>query len=144
MALLAGVNTCGVAVSADAPVLSSGAEGESARQMNKRPKKQVSRGARMGPLPSPSLRLAHDVRHLVVCAFARCRHLGDEREMVATRATEFQSMSSGEACYHGRCFVQKFGLGTLLALPRRQLAKLTLGDVGAHTMRAIARKRARA
>lgn len=78
-----------------------------------------------------------------MCAYARCRQLGDERAMIAARAADVQSTSSGIACYHGRCFARKFGFEALLALPRKQLAKLTLGDVGAYTMRAIVRRRAR-
>ena len=95
---------------------------------------------RLGKLPAPNLQAAHDVRHLVVCAYARCRQLGDERHMVPARAMSFQSSSDGKAYYHGRCYVRAFSLKSLLACPKRVLARLTLGDVGVKTMKAIVAK----
>jgi len=96
---------------------------------------------KLGPLPKPTMALAHDVRHLVVCAYSRCRQLGDERVMVTVRSTDFQSKSSGEACYHGRCYVRKFGLAALLKLPKRKTGRLMWSDVGIVTMKALLKRR---
>lgn len=46
-------------------------------------------------------------------------------------------MSDGTACYHGRCYAKQFSLGHLLALPKKALSKLTLGDVGVEVMKEI-------
>jgi hypothetical protein len=79
------------------------------------------------PLPTPTLRTAHEVRHLVTCAYAKCRALGDKRNMIAVKNSH----------YHGRCYIRRFSYLAFLQLPRAELAKLTLGDVGVTVMRAI-------
>lgn len=83
-----------------------------------------------GNPPMPALETCHDVRHMVVCAYARCRQLGDERQMIAAKSTEFQSTSDGRACYHGRCYAKQFGVEALLKLPKETLRGLAVGDVG--------------
>lgn len=80
---------------------------------------------RLGSLPAPQLQTAHDVRHL--CGCANCGQLGMDTTMVDL---------DGE-WFHGRCFVRKFGLRYLLALPRSKKLRLTLGDVGVKTMQAL-------
>ena len=72
----------------------------------------------LGPLPQPELRRAHDVRHLVVCVSCRC--LADERHCVHRDGKP----------YHGRCFLQRFGMRALQALPRESRAGLQLSDIG--------------
>jgi len=93
-----------------------------------------------GKPPLPIISTCHDVRHLVVCAYARCRDLGDERDMVTAKSTDFQSKSDGRACYHGRCYAKKYGLAKFLRLPKKTLSKLTLGDLGSELMKAVARE----
>lgn len=88
----------------------------------------------------PTIATCHTVRYLVVCAYARCCNLGDQRNMITTRAataTTFQSTSDGRACYHGRCYAKQFGVDKFLRLPKKQLSNLTLGDVGPDLARAI-------
>jgi len=96
---------------------------------------------RLGSLPDPHIGTAHDVRRLVVCAHSRCRQLGNRDDMVETRSKDYQSTSSGRAFYHGRCYERKFGLAALLKLPKKQLTKLRLDDIGGDTARAILAKR---
>lgn len=72
----------------------------------------------LGPLPQPEVRRAHDVRHLVVCVGCRC--LADERHCV---------LQVGKP-YHGRCFLRRFGMGALQAMPRQARAGLQLSDIG--------------
>lgn len=72
----------------------------------------------LGPLPQPELRHVHDVRHLVVCG--GCRRLADERHCVRR---------DGKS-YHGRCFLRRFGMRALRALPRESRAGLQLSDIG--------------
>ncbi|MDA8347839.1 MAG: hypothetical protein M0038_03370 [Pseudomonadota bacterium] len=72
----------------------------------------------LGPLPQPELRCAHDVRHLVVCVGCRC--LADERHCV---------LRAGKP-YHGRCFLRRFGMSALRAVPREARAGLQLSDIG--------------
>lgn len=83
----------------------------------------------LDPLPAPTLRTAHDVRHLQGCT--ACRQVGDDRTMIDL---------DGE-WFHGRCFVESFGLKYLLALPKSKTDRLTLGDVGVRTMRALVNSR---
>ena len=79
----------------------------------------------LGALPDPEIRRAHDVRHLVVCAGCRC--LADDRHCV-TRAGK---------PYHGRCFLRRFGLRALTAMPREARAGLQLSDVGLRIAREL-------
>lgn len=66
---------------------------------------------------------AHDVRQLRPCAGA-CRSFGDRRNLVEVDGRH----------WHGRCYVENFGLDALLALPIEQTAGLTFDDVGAAVM----------
>ena len=77
----------------------------------------------LGPLPPPSLRRAHDVRHLVLCA--QCGRPADSRHAVPLDGQH----------YHGRCFIARFGLPALKALGPAAWAGLTLGDIGAAAFR---------
>lgn len=70
------------------------------------------------PPPQPELRRAHDVRHLVVCVSCRC--LADVRHCVH---------HDGKP-YHGRCFLRRFGMRALQALPRESRNGLQLSDIG--------------
>ena len=72
----------------------------------------------LGPLPQPELRHAHDVRHLVVCEGCRC--LADERHCVRREGQP----------YHGRCFLRRFGMRALQAVPREARGGLQLSDIG--------------
>ena len=67
----------------------------------------------------------HDVRHLVLCA--GCRKLHDRRYMAKI----------GKVYWHGRCVIADIGMEGLLNLPIEQLHKLTLGDIGVESMKAI-------
>jgi hypothetical protein len=85
---------------------------------------------RLPALPPPQLRTAHDVRHLAACG--HCRRMGDQRRMV---------IAAGRT-YHGRCFVRRFGVPALIALPPAQTDKLTLVDLGVEWMRQLLDARA--
>jgi hypothetical protein len=75
------------------------------------------------PLP---LRTCHDIRKWRGCVL--CKKLGDKNQML---------QSSKETFWHGRCFAKQFGTDRLLELPREQLEKLSLGDLGLRLMRAV-------
>jgi hypothetical protein len=68
---------------------------------------------------------AHDVRRLCICVV--CNGLGDRRIMIA----------HSSAWYHGRCFATALGKRALLALPRKETNRLTLGDLGNALMKAL-------
>lgn len=84
----------------------------------------------LGPLPPPSLRRAHDVRYLVLCA--QCGSPTDSRHAVPLDGQH----------YHGRCFIARFGLRALQALPRAACAGLQLADIGLPAARALLRSHA--
>jgi hypothetical protein len=70
----------------------------------------------------PVLQNCHDVRKLTACPI--CHGLGNKENTIRGGT-------------HGRCYVEFYGLPALLSLEKAELDKLTLGDVGAKTMRAI-------
>lgn len=74
---------------------------------------------------------AHDVRHLRLCTV--CDDLGDDRNMINP------DPAHSTRWYHGRCFIKRCGLKQLLKLPAEQANRLTLGDVGVRTMKALIR-----
>ena len=82
----------------------------------------------LGPLPDVAMRTAHDVRHLHRCA--GCGQPADGRHMIF----------SNQRYWHGRCFGAHYGIDTLCGMPRTQLEKLTIGDVGPDAMREIMRR----
>lgn len=67
---------------------------------------------------------AHDVRHLRECSI--CGGIGDRRRMVCTPCIA-----------HGRCFEARFGIDALLDLPKTETEKLTIGDIGVKSMKAL-------
>ena len=69
---------------------------------------------------------AHDVRHLRVCPV--CKEFGDRRAMVSD--TDF---------YHGACYVGMYPhVSELLErLPREDLMKFTISDLGWQRMREL-------
>ena len=79
----------------------------------------------LGPLREPEVRRAHDVRHLVVCA--DCEGLADDRHCVARAGKP----------YHGRCFLRRFGMRALQAVPRDARAGLQLSDIGIFVARVL-------
>ncbi len=81
--------------------------------------------AKLGPLPEPTLRTAHDVRHLGTCT--ACGTLLDDRK----------ALTLPQGMYHGRCFIREHGLRALLALSGELTQHLTLGDLGVDHMRAL-------
>ena len=68
---------------------------------------------------------AHDVRRLRACHY--CGGLGRDDCMV----------ERNDALYHGRCFINRFGLEAFLALPTEQTHRVTLDDIGVDAMRAL-------
>lgn len=68
---------------------------------------------------------AHDVRHLTTCC--ACGALADSRDLI----------EDAHMFWHGRCYRERFGVDALLRLPSAQTDKLTLGDIGGDTMRAL-------
>lgn len=68
---------------------------------------------------------AHDVRHLRPCY--ACGGIGDHRKMVSNTGN----------VYHGRCFEARFGIDALLDLPQVETGKLTIGDIGVKSMKAL-------
>lgn len=68
---------------------------------------------------------AHDVRHLTVCT--HCGGIGDDRDMVRT----------GSGLVHGRCAHELLGVDGLLRLPKAELGKIRLDDVGADIMKRL-------
>lgn len=90
-----------------------------------------------GSGPLPAIATCHDIRHFVVCAYARCRQLGDERNMISARSRTFQSKPDGSALYHGRCYAKEFGIDALLRQPKKVLLNLTVADVGMDLAEAI-------
>lgn len=75
--------------------------------------------------PTITLRTAHDVRKLRCCPY--CDRLGDTRHMV-------EAMGQ---LVHGGCAVQIIGVKGILAMPREEQNKLTLGEIGMKAMRAL-------
>lgn len=82
----------------------------------------------LGPLPEIAMRSAHDVRHLHICP--ACGQLADGRHMIF----------SNKRHWHGRCFGARHGIDTLCDMPRTQLEKLTIGDIGPDAMNEIIRR----
>jgi len=77
-------------------------------------------------MPEPSIRLekAHDIRRLRGCA--RCKRIGDDR---------FMPKISRGVWMHGYCALAELGsVRALLKLPRDEINKLTLGELGAINM----------
>jgi hypothetical protein len=68
----------------------------------------------------------HDVRKLRGCEY--CHKMGLSTNMVQPSKGVF---------YHGRCFERKFDVERLLELPRDQVSRLTLGDLGVTLARAV-------
>lgn len=78
-----------------------------------------------------TIRTAHDVRKLTVCA--HCGQIGNRDTMLLGHpyqpATEY---------FHGRCFAEYHGVDALLDMVAHGRAdQLTLGDLGADLMRAV-------
>lgn len=83
-----------------------------------RGRRKTSKSVTGCPQLGPTLRTAHDVRHLVVCA--GCNALDDDRHMVH---------DIDGTHWHGRCAIRKKGFDWLLKFRKSQLSKLTLGDL---------------
>lgn len=75
-----------------------------------------------------SIERAHDVRTLHGCA--HCGGLGHAHMMIEGDPQE----TASTPWYHGSCFAKKFGEKQLLALSRRQLERLPIGDLGVRLM----------
>ena len=81
----------------------------------------------------PELRTAHAVRRLASCGY--CGGAGDARNMIPMQYANLKEH------YHGRCYVARNGLKALLVLPQAVTDRLTLGDIGKETMKALLEKR---
>lgn len=69
---------------------------------------------------------AHDVRELRVC-LSGCNSIGDRRNMILIEGGH----------HHGACFIKNYGMKRFLQLPREQLDKLPLNDIGHEVMLAL-------
>lgn len=73
------------------------------------------------------LETVKDVRTLRECDL--CTGLGHSNSMIVL---------DGTARYvHGRCFIASQGLDAFLALPREQIIKMRLDDIGSDAMKAL-------
>lgn len=79
----------------------------------------------MKPEPTITLETAHDVRQL--CSCANCGGMGDRRHMPKVNGRYI----------HGFCAVDTLGIEGVCKLPRKEVGKITLGEIGAKKMKLI-------
>lgn len=72
------------------------------------------------------LRTCHDIRSWRPCAY--CLKPGSVATMIEASKDNF---------WHGRCFERKFGMERMLEMPRKELVKLSLGDLGVDLMKEL-------
>lgn len=70
----------------------------------------------------------HEIRRFTICP--KCEAFGNKDDMI--------SIDTGH--WHGSCYLNRFGLKSLLRLPMEELLKLPLREVGKDVMRAILSK----
>jgi hypothetical protein len=75
--------------------------------------------------PTIVLQKAHDVRHLNSCAY--CLAIGDRRYMPKV----------GGKYMHGFCALETLTVDGVLKLPRHEIGKISLGEIGPVAMKAI-------
>lgn len=73
----------------------------------------------------PEKLTAHAIRRLCQCG--RCRGMGDGEQMIENETLK----------YHTTCYVKKFGLRAVLALPRADLGKLRIRDLTRRQMQRL-------
>jgi hypothetical protein len=82
------------------------------------------------PYNNAVIERSHDVRTLRSCH--ACKGIGNVGDMVE------RTLSSGyTACYHGRCYIKRFGEKRFFALPRTETDKMRLDDIGVKRMKRL-------
>jgi hypothetical protein len=100
-------------------------------QQRSHTKSGPGRAKKVKPYHNATIERAHDVRKLRECNY--CRGIGCADEMIIGEDKE-------NGCFwnwHGRCFIEQFGLPKFLALPTVQSGKCRLDDIGIDHMRAL-------
>lgn len=81
--------------------------------------------------PAISIRTAHDIRRLRGCS--NCGEIGDLKHM---------PLVNGKAM-HGFCALETIGIDGVVALPKAELGKITMGEIGSVAMKEICDRVAR-